>query len=154
MLFPVGDSPNLPRTPWLTWSLIAVNVVVHLLLWPLAFEAADPRDPELRKYVEVLAAERGAVPRSVSRADLVRFEHGARPGEPSVADAFTSMFLHASWMHVGGNLLYLWIFGDNVEDRLGHWRYLLFYLLGGVLAGAAHVATNPTSVVPTAVTRT
>ncbi|MFQ5699178.1 MAG: rhomboid family intramembrane serine protease [Myxococcota bacterium] len=61
----------------------------------------------------------------------------------------SSLFLHAGWLHVGGNMLYLWIFGDNVEDWLGPGRYLLFYLGGGVAAGLAHVAANPGSVVPT-----
>ncbi len=61
----------------------------------------------------------------------------------------SSLFLHAGWMHFLGNMLFLWIFGDNVEDRMGHVGYALFYLAGGVLAGAAHVAANPSSVVPT-----
>jgi membrane associated rhomboid family serine protease len=61
----------------------------------------------------------------------------------------TSLFLHAGWLHFLGNMLFLWIFGDNVEDRMGHAGYALFYLAGGVLAGAAHLAANPTSVAPT-----
>jgi membrane associated rhomboid family serine protease len=61
----------------------------------------------------------------------------------------TSMFLHAGWMHFLGNMLYLWIFGDNVEDWLGSGRYLLFYLAGGVVAGLAHVFSNATSLLPT-----
>lgn len=61
----------------------------------------------------------------------------------------SSLFLHAGWLHIGGNMLYLWIFGDNIEDWLGPGRYLLFYLGGGVAAGLAHVAANPGSVVPT-----
>ena len=59
------------------------------------------------------------------------------------------MFLHGGWFHVGGNMLYLWIFGDNVEDRLGHVRFLFFYLLCGVAAGIAHIFTNPHSSAPT-----
>ena len=148
MLLPVGDSPNLPRTPWLTWALIAANVAVYLLLWPLAYQAANPRDPAVREYVEVLAAERGVVPRAVSRADLVRFEHGTRPRELSLADAFTSMFLHGGLMHLAGNMLFLWIFGDNVEDRLGHLRFGLFYLLCGYAATFAHALAGPGSTVP------
>ena len=60
----------------------------------------------------------------------------------------TSMFLHGGWLHLGGNMLYLWIFGDNVEDRMGHFRYLLFYVLCGVAASAAHIWANPNSRVP------
>jgi membrane associated rhomboid family serine protease len=62
---------------------------------------------------------------------------------------FTSMFMHAGWAHIGGNMLYLWIFGDNVEDRLGHFRYLMFYLVGGVVASLTHLATNWGSELPT-----
>lgn len=62
---------------------------------------------------------------------------------------FTSVFLHGSWGHLLGNMLYLWVFGDNIEDRLGHGRYLLFYLLCAFLANIAHVVANPTSTVPT-----
>ena len=61
----------------------------------------------------------------------------------------TSMFLHAGWLHFLGNMLYLWIFGDNVEERLGHGRFIVFYLACGVIAGLAHVYMNPTSSLPT-----
>jgi membrane associated rhomboid family serine protease len=61
----------------------------------------------------------------------------------------TSMFIHGGWLHFLGNMLYLWIFGDNVEDRLGHFRYLVFYLLCGVVAAMAHVWMNPASMIPT-----
>jgi membrane associated rhomboid family serine protease len=62
---------------------------------------------------------------------------------------FTSMFMHAGLAHIGGNMIYLWIFGDNVEDRLGHFRYLMFYLVGGVAASLTHLATNWGSELPT-----
>jgi membrane associated rhomboid family serine protease len=61
----------------------------------------------------------------------------------------TAMFVHAGWAHIAGNMLFLWVFGDNVEDRMGHLGYALFYLAGGVAAGAAHVFSNPSSVIPT-----
>jgi membrane associated rhomboid family serine protease len=61
----------------------------------------------------------------------------------------TSLFLHGGWLHVGGNMLYLWIFGDNVEDRLGRIRFLVFYLLCGVAASGVHILANPHSTVPT-----
>ena len=66
-----------------------------------------------------------------------------------VRDIFTSMFMHGGWAHLLGNMLYLWIFGDNVEDRLGSFNYLLFYLAGGVAASLAHILTNPGSQIPT-----
>jgi membrane associated rhomboid family serine protease len=65
-----------------------------------------------------------------------------------VLPVFTAMFLHGGWSHIGGNMLYLWIFGDNVEDRMGHGRFLVFYLLCGVLATGAHILTNAGSTVP------
>ena len=68
---------------------------------------------------------------------------------PAWLTLFTSMFLHAGWVHVGSNMLYLWVFGDNVEDRLGHGRYVLFYLLSGMAAGLLQAALNPQAAVPT-----
>jgi len=68
---------------------------------------------------------------------------------PGIIPIFSSIFLHGGWMHVISNMWYLWIFGDNVEDRTGHLRFLLFYLLCGVLATLAHIITNPLSAVPT-----
>ena len=62
---------------------------------------------------------------------------------------FTSMFLHGGWLHILGNMLYLWVFGDNIEDRLGHFRFLFFYLICGLAAAALHILTNPTSKLPT-----
>ena len=67
---------------------------------------------------------------------------------PNIITMFVSMFLHGGWLHLGGNMLYLWIFGDNVEDRLGHARYLFFYLTCGLLATLAHAMMNPESRVP------
>jgi len=66
----------------------------------------------------------------------------------SLVTIFVAMFLHAGWLHVGGNMLFLWIFGDNVEDRLGHFRYLVFYLLCGLAASLCHAFFNPSSVLP------
>jgi membrane associated rhomboid family serine protease len=80
--------------------------------------------------------------------DLFVREWGLVPADFAWDRVFTSMFLHGGWAHVGGNLLYLWIFGDNVEDRLGHARYLIFYLLCGAVAGLAQTAINGDSAVP------
>jgi len=66
----------------------------------------------------------------------------------NVIGIFVSMFLHGGWLHLGGNMLYLWIFGDNIEDRLGHFRYLIFYLLCGIVATLAHAFFNPASRMP------
>ncbi len=73
---------------------------------------------------------------------------GFRPGQPEAADVFTSMFLHAGVLHLAGNMLFLWIYGDNVEHRLGHGRFLLAYLATGAAAVAGHAALTPDSLVP------
>ncbi len=91
--------------------------------------------PNLDRFVQTFAL----IPTQVTS--------GLDPGD--VGDVFSSMFMHAGLAHIGGNMLYLWIFGDNVEDALGHAGYIVFYLLGGIIASAAHVLTNPNSVVPT-----
>src|SRR5476649_536796 len=75
--------------------------------------------------------------------------YGVVPGAFRPVTLVTSMFLHASWMHVIGNMWYLWIFGDNVEDRLGHGRFILFYLLCGFVAAIGQIAMDPTSTLPT-----
>jgi hypothetical protein len=75
--------------------------------------------------------------------------YGVVPAFFAWPDVLTSMFLHGGWLHFLGNMLYLWIFGDNVEDRLGHFRFTGFYLLCGTAAALAHVASNPQSMVPT-----
>jgi membrane associated rhomboid family serine protease len=71
------------------------------------------------------------------------------PADFSWPTLLSSMFLHGGWMHFLGNMLFLWIFGDNVEDRMGHGRFLVFYLLCGAVAAAAHLASDPASPVPT-----
>ena len=76
------------------------------------------------------------------------FDHSVIPAALSLPDLVTAMFLHADILHFGGNMVFLWIFGDNVEDRLGHVPYLVFYILTGVLASLAHVAADPSSQVP------
>lgn len=140
MFLPIGDEPN-PRgfVPWVTWALIAVNVLVHLA-WglPLSATPADPSDPR------VLAA--GAAARGLTAWDLFLLDHGFVPAAPSLADLLTSMFLHAGLAHLAGNLLILWIYGDNVEHRLGRWGYLATYLLTGATAtvGFAALTSDPT----------
>ena len=83
--------------------------------------------------------------------DLNRFlyVYGLVPGDFHAATLVTSMFLHGSWSHIIGNMLYLWIFGDNVEDRCGHVRFVVFYLLCGFAAGAGQILMNPQSMIPT-----
>lgn len=82
------------------------------------------------------------------RLEPFLLHHGLVPAHPGLEDLVTSMFLHGGWTHVIGNLWTLWIFGDNVEDRLGHFRFLGFYLLCGLAAGGAQVLAAPASTIP------
>ena len=84
-------------------------------------------------------------------SELNRFLYlyGLVPGDFRAATLVTSMFLHGSWSHILGNMLYLWIFGDNVEDRCGHARFVVFYLLCGFAAGFGQILMNPDSMIPT-----
>lgn len=118
-MIPLRDVIPSRTTPYVTIAIIAVNVAVFL------FELSMGR-----------AATRFA------------FEFGLIPAAFSWSAVLTSMFLHGGFLHVGGNMLFLWIFGDNVEDRMGHGRYLLFYLLCGTAAALAQTAMSPGSEVP------
>jgi membrane associated rhomboid family serine protease len=141
-VFPLKDHNPTRRVPVVTIALIAINVLVfgyELLL-----------GESLGRFV----AAYGAIPYEITHfADLVGsaygpFEHA--PGPPLVQlTLVTSMFLHGGVMHIFGNMLYLWIFGNNVEDLMGRARFLLFYLACGIVAGLAHVLVDPASTVPT-----
>jgi membrane associated rhomboid family serine protease len=155
MFLPIGDAPNPKGTPFATWLLIAANVAVYLFVTvPLGSRHADVSDPALREYVEVLYREaEGRVDArqlvaQISAADLFTFEHGYRPAAPQLADLLTCMFLHAGFMHLAGNMLFLWIYGDNVERRLGAPLYLLAYLGTGVAATLSHSLVFPSSEMP------
>ncbi len=154
-MFPISDAPNPTRTPIVTYLLIAANVIVFLLYTlPLSGQAPSPDDPRLAAYLEVV---RQSLPpgvslrealQSISAYDLFVFEHGYKPGAARWSDLWSAMFLHAGFMHLFGNMLFLWIYGDNVEYRLGRVRYLLAYLLTGVAATLAFAVMAPTSLIP------
>ncbi|HNQ87451.1 MAG TPA: rhomboid family intramembrane serine protease [Verrucomicrobiota bacterium] len=144
MILPISDTPNPRGFPAVTYLLIALNVAVYLgITLPLSGRPPDYEDPALREYLQVVrqSAPPGvslrALVSQVSAYDLVVFKHGYQPGQPRVVDLFTSIFLHGGFMHLFGNMLFLWIYGDNVEHRLGRVRYLLYYLLTGVAATLA-----------------
>lgn len=131
-MIPVGDSTYRRRTPWVNYLLIAVNVLAFL------FELS------LGPAADALVRQYGVTPALVV---------AALAGDPRVPSAvlwtlLTSMFLHAGWLHIGSNMLFLWVFGDNVEDRLGHLRYLFFYLVCGVGASFAQILVDPWSRIP------
>jgi membrane associated rhomboid family serine protease len=155
MFLPIGDAPNPKGVPLVTWALVAANVAAFLLLnVPLGSRRADVNDPAFRGYVEVVSRELGGradvreIVEQTSAYDLFSFEHGYRPSAPQVEDLLTCMFLHGGFMHLFGNMLFLWIYGDNVERRLGAVKYLLWYLLTGVAATLAHALVFSSSGVP------
>ena len=134
-MFPIKDDQPRYSTPYVNTFLIVLNILIFFYQWTLGPRAGNAF---ARVYGEVpshLAAFLSGSPRYTLPDVIVPF--------------FTSMFLHGSWMHVLGNMWFLYIFGDNVEDYLGHFKYLLFYLLSGLLAMATQVAIYPSSNVPT-----
>jgi rhomboid family protein len=141
MFLPIGDAPNPKGTPFVTYALVAANVAAYLFLnLPLGARHADVSDPAFAEYVDVVSRQLGGqvpvsqIVRQTSAYDLFAFEHGYRPAAPQVVDLFTCMFLHGGFMHLFGNMLFLWIYGDNVERRLGALGYLFWYLATGVAA--------------------
>jgi membrane associated rhomboid family serine protease len=127
-LLPLKDDIPTRRTPILTIALIAVNVVVYFLVEQGLWDLGTVGNERVQDY--------GAIPDEVSNGD-------------DLFTVLTSMFMHGSLLHLGGNMLFLWIFGNNVEDSMGRPAFLAFYLLGGVAALALHVVIDPSSEIPT-----
>lgn len=155
MILPIGDAPNPRGVPYVTYLLIGANVAVYLLVtMPLANTRPDPNNPLLYEYVRVMAEalqNRIALQQLLSQLsayDLFTFAYGWRPAAPSIETLFISMFLHGGLMHLFGNMLFLWIYGDNVEHRFGPWRYLAAYLGTGVAATLFQTALSPASQIP------
>ena len=119
-MIPLRDVIPSRTTPWVTLTLIGLNILV---------------------FVREVTLPSGAVESFFQTFGLV-------PAAFSWGSLFTSMFVHAGWLHAGSNLLSLWIFGDNVEDRMGHGRFLLFYLLAGTAAALLEVTANAGSTLP------
>jgi len=120
-MIPLRDVIPSRTTPYVTITIIVLNAIAWF------FELSLPDDTR-----QVFLTVYGVVPAQFHAVTL-----------------FTSMFLHGSWMHVIGNMWYLWIFGDNVEDRVGHFRFIFFYLFCGGIAAAGQIAMDPTSMLPT-----
>jgi len=120
-MIPLRDTQPSNSTPFVTVALIAVNVL--LFLYQVSLNPYELND---------LISGYGIVPERLQPATVV-----------------TSMFLHGGWLHIIGNMWFLWIYGDNIEDVLGHGKYLVFYLLCGLAAGITHIVLNPDSRVPT-----
>lgn len=160
-MIPLRDSNPVSRTPILTWLIVAACIVVYFA-WqpdPLHSTVADV-EFNLRNAAipcEVVQGRPLTVPEVVATfrgGDDTACGVGSPaspsfdPGKNVLLAVLTSMFLHGSLLHLGGNLLFLWIFGNNVEDRLGRLGFAAFYVAGGVVAAGAHILVNADSTVP------
>ena len=136
-MFPLRDDQPVFSTPFVTYFLIALNLFIYFFEWQLGAHS--------RGALNALVAQFGVVPRA---------EIGLLTGTPvfspvaAMIPVLASMFLHGSWGHVIGNMWMLWLFGDNIEDHLGHFAYLVFYLLCGFAATLTHIIFNANSMVP------
>src|SRR6056297_2719071 len=126
-MFPIRDHNPSEKVPFVTYALIAINVAVHL--WVVGFVTHDQALYELYYCCAMIPARISA-------------------GEGYLS-LLTSVFLHGGWMHLLGNMLFLWIFGDNMEEEMGHVGFTLFYLAAGLGAGLIHYVSAPGSPVPT-----
>ena len=134
-MIPLRDANPTRRTPVVTLGLIVACFVVFA--WELGLQATS--EASLNAFV----TEWGVVP-----AELLAAWGSGQIVSQETSTLVTSQFLHGGWLHLVGNMLYLWIFGNNIEDRLGRIAFLLFYLAGGVIAALAQVAVDPDSSVP------
>ena len=134
---PLRDANPTRRTPYVTLAIVIACVVAFA--WELGLMLSGSQNA-----LDDLLAMWGVVPADLTAA----WSHGDYLSRES-ATLVTSQFLHGGWLHLGGNMLYLWVFGNNVEDRFGRARFLVFYLLGGVVAGLSQVAIDPGPSVPT-----
>ncbi len=138
-MIPLRDDVPSRTTPIVNWAFILINVVFF------AYELSmGERIEQFFAHAAVIPALVTGPDRVLTAGDIVRSTLDPSQG----LRMLTSMFLHGGWLHLIGNMLYLWIFGDNVEDRLGHGRYVVFYLLCGLLATYAHIFSSPRSPVP------
>ncbi len=133
-MIPISDDNPADLTPFVTWAFIAACIGVYL--WQLSL-GRHSEEAFVYAYSLVPAQLFGGHPFAGSE------------GAPAPAlTIFTSMFMHGSWLHLGGNMLFLWIFGNNVEDLMGHFRYVLFYLVSGAAAALTQGFTDPQSAIP------
>ena len=126
-MIPVRDEIKTQRIPYVNYALIAINIIVFMTM------VFNPHK------IDSIVMQNALIPAEVTQNFSLSV----------IKNFFTAMFLHAGWLHLISNMLYLWIFGDNIEDRLGHLGYLLFYLGAGLFASILHVVFNVNSVVPT-----
>lgn len=147
-MIPLGDDLATRRVAWVNYLIIATCFAVWILV-----QGAGLNPIQLATSVCDLGLVPGEITHVAPLGTAVPLGNGmACVVDNSAINIFTpfiSMFLHGSWSHILGNMLFLWVFGDNIEDAMGHGRYLAFYLLCGMVAAVAHIASSPGSPVPT-----
>lgn len=145
MIFPISDDDRELMSPaWVCILLLVANIVLFVvqLIDPSFTYGWSVIPYEITRGVDLQGTAHVQVGREV-----LQFPQAPGP-QPIFLTILSAMFMHGGWMHIGGNMLYLWIFGDNVEHRFGALKFLLFYLVSGIVATFAQIATNPDSLVP------
>lgn len=147
-MIPIRDENPARTTPYFVYIIVALNVILFLADWAGSTRLA-PRVEigGLWNYSMIPAQIVTGNPDLPARIGQFAIPHPSP--QPVWITIFTSMFLHGGLLHLGGNMLYLWIFGNNIEDVLGHFKFVLFYLAGGLVAAGAHIISSPMSQVPT-----
>ncbi len=165
MALPFKDDQRTRRFPWVTAVLLALNVTIFLFVQPAGFQRADPDAPVTQDdYWRAVEAEQfvfrwGAVACEVTSGKTLADDPAGCDDDPDLPESppegksvvlalIAAMFLHANVFHLAGNMLFLWVFGGNVEDRLGRANFLALYLIGGVVATLGFVAANVRSPIP------
>jgi membrane associated rhomboid family serine protease len=138
-VIPIRDANPTRRMPWVTLALIAANVAVFFLWEPIT---GSQREQAVFFYCH------GAIPEEMVDFQPIPEVAAACGGKNVIVSLFTSMFLHGGLLHLGGNMLYLWVFGNNIEDRMGRIVFLLFYLAAGLAAAYAQALAHTTSTIP------
>ena len=146
-MIPLRDNIPTRSTPVVTYAIIAANILVYFFWQRGGFCLGDPSSPHYICNLQDWAA----IPYEITHpGKQVEIATGCgAPTAPTIATVFTAMFMHGGLLHLGGNMLFLWIFGNNVEDAMGHVKFIVFYVLGGLAAFALHVATDLHSMTPT-----
>ncbi len=164
-MIPISDSPRTRTTPVVNYALILINIAVFVYALTLSDALPATRRQEASEFREQFAGV--CYGYNAAPTDLDRFyckwslqprefldavqgntDLGGQDVVLVLVTLITSLFLHAGWLHIGGNMIFLWVFGDNVEDRLGHFGYVIFYLFAGAVATFTQMAIEPDSVVP------
>lgn len=146
-MFPLRDDNPTELTPWLTLAVIAANVAVWLLLQGAG--GGEAFYQSLCRWGTIPGELTGALPEGASLPVFERVNVECEAGGATWSTLLSSMFMHGGWGHLILNMWFLWVFGNNIEDALGHGAFLLFYLAAGLLGSAAHIASAASSGVPT-----